>query len=279
MSEIKREYFVGERALFKAHDLVISECTFADGESPLKEGRNLTLDNCLFKWRYPLWYCRGVKVDSCTFFEDARAGIWYTDDVEIRNSTLLFPKSLRRCKNMTLENVTIPKASETLWACEGVNAKNIDVTGEYFAMNSSDLTIDNLNLAGKYSFDGVKNVVIDHSRLVTKDCFWNSENVTVKNSFVTAEYIGWNSKNMTFENCTLESLQGFCYIENLKLVNCRLINTNLAFEYSTVDADIVGTIDSVKNPRSGRIVCDGIGELIMEESEVDPKKTEIIIRK
>ncbi len=84
---------------------------------------------------------------------------------------------------------------------------------------------------------------------------------------------------MTFINCTMESLQGFCYIENLKLVNCRLINTNLAFEYSTVDVDVVGTIDSVKNPYSGRIVCDGIGELIMEKSEGDPEKTEIMIRK
>ena len=42
-------------------------------------------------------------------------------------------------------------------------------------------------------------------------------------------------------NCTIESLQGMCYIENLKMVNCKLINTTLAFEYSTVDAQIVNT--------------------------------------
>ena len=33
--------------------------------------------------------------------------------------------------------------------------------------------------------------------------------------------------------------------------DCRLVNTTLAFEYSSVDADVRGTIDSVFNPSSG----------------------------
>ena len=36
MEEITRGYFTGERALFHAKDMKISESVFADGESPLK---------------------------------------------------------------------------------------------------------------------------------------------------------------------------------------------------------------------------------------------------
>ena len=71
-------------------------------------------------------------------------------------------------------------------------------------------------------------------------------------------------------------MQGLCFCENLTLINCRLVNTTLAFEYSTVNADIIGTVDSIKNPSGGVIKCDGIGELIMEEDNVDVSKTEIV---
>ena len=40
--------------------------------------------------------------------------------------------------------------------------------------------------------------------------------------------------------------------------------TDLAFEYSDVEADIKGHILSVKNPKSGRIVADSVGEMIYD---------------
>ena len=43
MKEIKQAYLTGERALFGAHDLRITDTVFDDGESPLKESRNIEL--------------------------------------------------------------------------------------------------------------------------------------------------------------------------------------------------------------------------------------------
>ena len=43
-------------------------------------------------------------------------------------------------------------------------------------------------------------------------------------------------------------------------------NTDLSFEYSDVEADIKGHIDSVKNPKSGTIVADSVGEIILEDA-------------
>ena len=79
-----------------------------------------------------------------------------------------------------------------------------------------------------------------------------------------------------------------CYIDNLVMKNCKLINTTLAFEYSSVDAKIHGTIDSVLNPSSGVIRADEIKELTVEKdmawrmairtSRLYPSKTKIFVQ-
>ena len=275
MQEYIQQHFTGERALYAAQNVRVTDCTFSDGESPLKEGRNLDLHGNLFRWRYPIWYCKDVYAADCTFFEGSRAGMWYTDRLTVERAVIQSVKNFRRCRDLVLKDVTIPNAVETVWHCSGVRMENVTAKGDYFAMNSENLEIDGLQLDGHYSFDGVKNVVIRNSRLITKDAFWNSENVTVYDSLVIGEYLGWNAKNLTLINCTIVSLQGLCYVENLKLAGCKLLETTLAFEYSTVDADVTGTIDSVLNPTAGRIRAPRIRELIVEPERVEPSATGI----
>ena len=64
-------------------------------------------------------------------------------------------------------------------------------------------------------------------------------------------------------------------MDNVVLRNCKLKNTDLCFEYCTVDAEISSHVDSVKNPISGRIVAKSIGEIIHDPEVVDVTKTEI----
>lgn len=278
MKEYRQAYLIGERALFQGENLRIIDTIFADGESPLKECHDIELYGCMFKWKYPLWYAKNITAKNCTWFEMGRAGVWYTKNIKVEDSAIEAPKNFRRCEDVTLKNVSFPNASETLWHCNGVSMEHINAKGDYFAMNSQNMKISNLTLYGNYSFDGAKNVEIHSSHLLSKDAFWNSENITVYDSFISGEYLGWNAKNLTLINCTIESLQGMCYIDNLVMKNCKLLNTTLAFEYSTVDADIVGKIDSVMNPSGGVIRADSITELIIEKDKVDPQKTKIICK-
>lgn len=276
--EIRQEFLTGERALFQGNSLKIYDTIFADGESPLKESRDIELYNSMFKWKYPLWYAKNIVAKNCTWFDMARAGVWYTEHILAEDCAIEAPKNFRRCMDVTLRNVSFPVAAETLWSCDGVVMERVVAKGDYFAMNSRNMKIEDLTLYGNYSFDGAENVEVRSSHLLSKDAFWNSSNVTVYDSFISGEYLGWNAKNLTLVNCTVESLQGMCYIDNLVMKNCKLVNTTLAFEYSTVDADIVSTIDSVLNPSGGIIRADRIKELIVEKDKVDPGKTKIICR-
>lgn len=275
---IQQEYLTGERALFMSKDLAIYDSVFAEGESPLKESENIELHDCLFRWKYPLWYCNHVCAEQCTWFDMARAGVWYTNDIEVKDTIIEAPKNFRRCDGVKLTNVNFPDAQETLWNCSNVEMDHVVAKGDYFAMNCQNMKLDHFELVGNYSFDGVCNMEIHNARMLSKDAFWNTDNVTVYDSFISGEYLGWNAKNLTLVNCTIESLQGMCYIDNLVMKNCKLINTTLAFEYSTVDAEITSNINSVMNPSGGTITADYIDELILEKDKIDPKETKIICR-
>ena len=274
----RQEFLTGERALFASQDMDIYDSIFDQGESPLKESRDIRLYNSMFKWKYPLWYCRNIQAEDCTWFDMARAGVWYTDNIEVDRALIEAPKNFRRCDGVKLKHVNFVNAEETLWNCKNIEMTDVQARGDYFAMNCENIEIQNFELVGNYSFDGVKHMTMKNAKLLSKDAFWNTDQVTVYDSFISGEYLGWNAKNLTLINCTVESLQGMCYIDNLVMKNCKLINTTLAFEYSTVEADICSHIDSVINPTSGTITADSIGELILEKDRIKPELTRITCR-
>lgn len=278
MKNIKGGEFTGERALFNSSDLKIENAHFHSGESPLKESKNIVLECCEFGWKYPLWYCSDVSVFGTTINEYARSGIWYTHGISISDSLIEAPKTFRRSSGIKLDRVKITNALETMWNCSDIELNDVYIKGDYFGFGSSDVICDNIEVDGNYIFDGGKNITVKNSKLISKDAFWNCENVVVENCLIVGEYLGWNSKNVTFINCTIESNQGMCYMDNVTLRGCKLVNTDLCFEYCTVDAEVNSHIDSVKNPISGKIVADSIGEIIHEADKVDVSKTEIILR-
>ena len=275
MEKIVGKYLSGERALYNKHNLEVEDTTFDDGESPLKECSNIVVKNSIFKWKYPLWYGKDIIVTDSSLLDTARSGIWYTDNITIKDSIIEAPKTFRRSKNITLVNTNLPNAEETLWNCENIKIENVSASGNYFGLNAKNVLINNFHLNGNYAFDGGENIEIHNAMMLSKDSFWNCRNVTVYDSTIIGEYLGWNSENITFINCTVDSLQGMCYMKNVRMLNCKLLNTNLAFEYSTVDAEINSHIDSVKNPISGRIYAKSIGEVIIDEDLVNKYDTMI----
>ena len=79
-------------------------------------------------------------------------------------------------------------------------------------------------------------------------------------------------------DCHIIGTQPLCYCKGLRLVNCTMEGTGLSFEYSEVDAEIRGHVDSVKNPKCGQITADSVGEVIMTNDVVMECKGEVHIR-
>ncbi len=277
MEIIKDQYLEGERPLYARHGLRIENVTIGPGESSLKEGSDLEAEDCEFKGKYPFWECKHVTIKNCIFREGGRAAIWYSKDIEMADCLVEAPKMFRRISGLKLENVKFPNALETFWDCKDIEAKDIEADkGDYIFMHCSDIKIDGFRLQGNYSFQYAKDVVIRNADMDTKDAFWEAEDVTVYDSRINGEYLGWYSKNLHLVNCKIGGTQPLCYCENLVLENCVFEeDADLAFEYSDVEASLIGPVTSVKNPSSGRINADSYGEIILDGNIKAPADCEI----
>jgi len=264
---VQGQVFDEERALYNIKNTEVADCTFAgpaDGESVLKETRNILVRNCDFSLRYPLWHARGFELDKVTMDELTRAAIWYSYDGVIKNTKMDGIKALRECGNIRIEDSTA-YSPEFGWRTTGLEIRRSEMESEYFLFECKDVVIDELKMKGKYSFQYVENMTITNSYLDTKDAFWHGKNITVKDSVLKGEYLAWFSEDLTLINCKIIGTQPLCYCKNLKLINCTMEDTDLSFEYSEVEADVKGHIISVKNPKSGTVTADSIGDVIWED--------------
>ena len=87
----------------------------------------------------------------------------------------------------------------------------------------------------------------------------------MKDSVVKGEYLAWYSDGLTLINCKIIGTQPLCYCKNLKLTDCEMLETDLCFEKSEVEARITTPVLSIKNPLSGTIVVPEVGEIIMDD--------------
>ncbi len=263
---IENQTFDEERALYFSQNTQIKNCVFAgpaDGESVLKESRDIIVSDCEFSLRYPLWHVKGFEMERTTMDEKTRAAIWYADDGVIRDCKLEGIKVVRECNRISLEGCNIV-SPEFGWKSSDITLKDTDITSEYIFLDSRNVLLDRVSMKGKYSFQYMENLEIVDSVLDTKDAFWHSKNVTVKDSVVKGEYLAWFSDGLTLIDCRIIGTQPLCYCTNLKLINCTMVDTDLAFEYSDVEADVIGDVISIKNPRSGHITVDSVGKVIWE---------------
>ena len=266
-TKIENQRYDEERALYNLKDTRVINCTFAgpaDGESVLKEVRHISVEDTSFSLRYPLWHAKDFSVLHSDMDALTRAAIWYCENGTITDSKLMGVKTIRECININISRCEVD-STEFGWKSENITVEDTQITSEYLFFESKNVKLHNIEMKGKYSFQYMDNLEITDSYLDTKDAFWHSKNVTIKNSVVKGEYLGWFSQGLTLINCKIAGTQPLCYCKDLKLINCEMEDADLAFEYSEVEADVRGYIESVKNPKSGTISADSVGEIVKED--------------
>ena len=278
IEKVENKRFGEERALYGARGLLVSSCRFEgpeDGESALKEGRNITVADSFFALRYPFWHDTGLAVINCEMTETCRAPFWYDRNVTLEGCKMHGVKAFRECRGVEVRNSDIV-SPEFGWKTRKITLSDTSLSGEYAFFGGSKIVAHRLTFSGKYSFQYVRDAEIADSVLDTKDAFWHTKNVTVRDSVIRGEYLGWYSENLTLIRCKIIGTQPLCYCRNLTLVDCETEGCDFSFEYSSVTATVRGDVLSIKNPLSGKIVCDSAGEIILKDS-VYPCDCEIVV--
>ena len=267
MTIIENKTMDAERALYGSDGVLVRGCAFdgpADGESALKESRDVQVENSFFNLRYPFWHDRGLRISGSELTDKCRAALWYSEGVEITDTKMHGIKALRECADVKMRGCDIV-SPEFGWSVSGLFMANCTAESEYFMMRSTDLHFKGVKLNGKYSFQYIENSVFENCEFDTKDAFWHAKNVIVRDSVVKGEYLAWYCENVTFERCRIIGTQPLCYCKGLKLIDCEMIGTDLAFEKSEVEATVTTAIDSIKNPYAGRISAPAAGEIIIDD--------------
>ena len=260
--------FDEERALYGSNGVQLINCRVegpADGESFLKESKNIRVESCHFSLRYPFWHDDHLVIENSAMTETCRAAIWYSQDVTINGSRLHGIKALRECTDVTIKNCDI-QSPEFGWSVKRLNLRDSRVEGEYLLLRSKAVRFQNVKMKGKYSFQYIKNSEFENCYFDTKDAFWHAKNVVVKDCIIKGEYLAWYSENIIFDHCTIIGTQPLCYCKGLVMKDCKMQDADLAFERSMIaDATILTKVDSIKNPRSGFLRVKDVGEVILTD--------------
>ena len=267
MQKIEGRTFDEERALYGSSQVEAVRCRFdgpADGESAFKESSDIIARDCYFNLRYPFWHDTKLLIEGSEMTQLCRAALWYSHDIEIRDTKMHGIKALRECSDVKISGCDIV-SPEFGWSVSRVEMTDSSAESEYFMMRSDNLKFDHMKLKGKYSFQYISDSVFTDCEFDTKDAFWHAKNVLVKDCIVKGEYLAWYCENVVFENCTIIGTQPLCYCKGLKLINCRMEGCDLAFEKSDVEAEVLSHVDSIKNPANGTIKVQSVGEIIRDD--------------
>ena len=253
MTTIQNRTFDQERALYGSRDLLVRDCAFtgpADGESAFKECADIQVEHSFFDLRYSFWHDHGLTIRDLRADGPVPAALWYSDHITIEDTKLHGIKALRECADAALKNCDI-LSPEFGWSSRRVTMEDCTAVSEYFMMRGADLRFRNVTFRGKYSFQYIENSVFELCSFDTKDAFWHAKNVVVRDCVVKGEYLAWYCENVTFERCKIIGTQPLCYCKGLKLIDCQMVDCDLAFERSQVQATITTPVGSIKNPLAG----------------------------
>lgn len=269
---IENAEYGGERPLYKSSDLRLHKVIIHAGESSIKECRNIKADDCRFEGKYVFWENDGVECDNCYFSETARSSVWYSRNITFKNCIIDAPKMFRRAHFISLENIHMLHGKEAFWDCSHIKFRNVIIAdSDYMFMHCKDINISDYRQDADYSFQYAHDAVIRNAVINSKDAFWESRNCTLYDCEINGEYLGWYSENLRLIRCRITGTQPLCYCTNLILEDCVLgDDADLAFEYSTLNATIKGRVHSIKNPTSGHIKADEIGEIILDANQKLP---------
>ena len=136
MKLIENLEFDEERALYGSDGVLVKNCKFqgvADGESALKESKNIQVESCFWDLRYPFWHDTNLTIKFTELTENCRAALWYSKNILIEDCKLHGIKALRECADVVIKNCDII-SPEFGWFVQNIQMENCSMQGEYVFM-------------------------------------------------------------------------------------------------------------------------------------------------
>ncbi|SEF77848.1 Protein of unknown function [Eubacterium ruminantium] len=266
MKVYENETFSYDRSFSNQSDVNIKNCLFDGGEEAenafLGSGR-LIIESSSFDQYSPFWNVHKLKIEKAEFTKSASRALWYSDHINITETSILGDKALRECSYIEIKKCDI-KSDEFGWFSKFVNINDSEVEGGYFMLKAENMAFRKALFRGNSPFQYIKNATFENCKFEAGDSFWHGENVLIKDSEIDGDCFGWYSDRLLLINCKIRGSRALCYCKNLRILNCDMEGVTNAFEGSEVEAELSGGIGSIINPAEGVIKASNIGEVVMD---------------
>lgn len=269
---IEDRVFDQEHALQNLSNTNLYDCIFSGGAYALKDTHEISMDNCRFSGQYPLWNVRSFKLNDSRLMDTAVASLTNCENGKIIDSDIRGSRALQDSRNILLHDCSI-LSREFGRNCDGISLEECNIHAESILHESRNLRLDNVEIRGAAALQNAECIQIYNSFLNSANALQNCRNVTIVDSVLKGDLLGWNCENITLIGCRIQGMQPLCHCASLKLIDCVMDSSELAFEYSDVKASLIGHLGSVKNPRSGKIVADSVGQIVMDDETLDSTAT------
>ena len=175
MKHILNQCYDEERALYGSESLYVSNCQFdgiADGESALKESKNILVENCFFNLRYPFWHDDKLTIKKSEMTHNCRAPIWYSKNINIEKCKINGVKAIRECENVRLYDSKVV-SNEFCWMTSNINVNLAKIEGEYMFFKTQNVEMKDSEITGKYSFQYMENAKFENCNFRSLNDFLN----------------------------------------------------------------------------------------------------------
>src|SRR5574344_393163 len=168
-TQILNQTYDEERALYNIKDTEVLNCTFKgpqDGESVLKECRNILVNNCIITSPEFGWKCSEIKISNSEI--NSEYFLFETDNVEIENLKMHGKYSFQYMTNLHITDSNLD-TKDAFWHSKNVLVENSTVKGEYLGWFSENLTLVNCKIIGTQPLCYCKNLKLINCEMEDAD--------------------------------------------------------------------------------------------------------------
>ena len=269
VTPIQNEHYEGERPLAFSRDLLIMHTAIGPGSGALLECERIEAHQCTFDGRRTFWHNHGSNISHSSFSAQAGEGVWYAEGIDFRRNQVEAPCFFRHSCELRIEDCAFTQAAETLWMCSAIRIRDCTFAGaDHLFMHSGGIEGRKLEISGRQCLQYIRDSELHDCTISGEGALWGCQNVKIYDSVLHGDGLGWHSSKLHLISCTIHGRQPLCHARNLIIEDCRFgPDCELAFEYSSVIANIDGTLPSVINPQQGLISAQGYGQIIVDEHD------------
>lgn len=257
-------------ALPKERDAYFESSVFL-GAKALSQAEECEFTDCQIQGQESFIGAKSLYFGSSFLVGSANGSFRNAQDIKCEHGELNASSLFGEAEGIHIHDCALPRCDSSF-----LKARNVDIAdseigeGKELFRESEGISINHSEVKGNGLFDSARKVVIKESLVYGDGGFKNCHDVEIHNSYIAGDNLFLGGENITLNHCQIKCDSSFHDVKTLCLIDCRIDGGEGLFTgCENIDAEIHSDLQSIVNPKSGKIECGKVAELICDSLEVE----------